>query len=206
MKTCAGVTCQAGEKCLEGECKGTGCGVDCPAGQVCSPAGDASVAGEPDTCNADGGLACSNGAWCDPTTGACGNDPCTGVKCPAAQQCVLGECQWTPEGGTDGGGGTDAGGSGGSGAKDGAAGDGGTSGSAGSAGSSEAPKGVWGLATGGGGCACSAAGERERLTPAALLLMAIGALGFTSRRRRGRAGASSDTRRAGDMENKGDWS
>ncbi|MCK6533674.1 MAG: hypothetical protein L6Q84_11955, partial [Polyangiaceae bacterium] len=154
VKTCAGVTCQAGEQCLEGECKATGCGVDCPAGQVCSPSGDASYACEPNKCTADGGLACSNGAWCDPTTGACGNDPCTGVKCPAGQQCVLGDCQWAPEGGTDGGGGSDAGGAGGSGAKDGSAGDGGTSGSAGSAGSSEAPKGVWGLATGGGGCAC----------------------------------------------------
>ncbi len=204
VKTCAGVTCQAGEQCLEGECKATGCGVDCPAGQVCSPSGDASYACEPNKCTADGGLACSNGAWCDPTTGACGNDPCTGVKCPAGQQCVLGDCQWAPEGGTDGGGGSDAGGAGGSGAKDGSAG--GAGGAAGAAGSAEVPKGVWGLATGGGGCACSAVGGRERFTPAALLLMALGALSFTSRRRLGRAGASSDTRRAGDTENKGDWS
>jgi hypothetical protein len=206
VKTCAGVTCQAGEKCVEGECKATGCGADCPAGQVCSPSGDASFACEPDKCvTAEGGLACSNGAWCDPTTGACGNDPCTGVKCPAGQQCVLGDCQWAPEGGTDGGGGSDAGGAGGSGAKDGSAG-GGSGGAAGAAGSAEVPKGVWGLATGGGGCACSAVGDRDRFTPAALLLMALGALSFTSRRRLGRAGASSDTRRAGDTENKGDWS
>ncbi len=210
VKSCASVTCQAGEKCVEGECKATGCGQDCPTGQVCAPAGDASFSCAPDKCQTEGGLACSNGSYCDPATGACGNDPCTGVKCPSdAEWCQNGECVWKPEtgtGGTGGTSGTGGGGAGGSGAKDGGAGSGGTAGTAGSAGSGEPPKGVWGLATGGGGCACSSVGERERLTPAALLLFALGALTFTRRRRHGRAATLNDARCAGESENKGDWS
>ncbi len=183
VKTCANVTCNAGEKCFEGACTATGCGSDCPAGQVCAPAGDASFACAPNKCDTDGGLACSSGAWCDPTTGACSNDPCTGVKCPAAQQCVAGECQWTPETGTGGTGGT--GGSGGAAGSDAAAGSGGTAGTAGSAGSANTPKGVWGLATGGGGCACRAAPSSSRQTGFAALAFAV-ALGAAGARRRRR--------------------
>ncbi|MFO0571367.1 MAG: hypothetical protein U0263_37405 [Polyangiaceae bacterium] len=88
VKSCAAVTCQTGEKCLEGTCTPTGCGSDCPSGQVCAPSGDAGGTCVPDKCQTDGGLPCSNGAWCDPATGACGNDPCTAIKCPTAQICV----------------------------------------------------------------------------------------------------------------------
>ncbi|MBK7579153.1 MAG: hypothetical protein IPI67_03015 [Myxococcales bacterium] len=208
VKSCAAVTCQAGELCVEGTCTPTGCGVDCPTGQVCAGDGDAGFACAPNKCSSDAGLACSNGAYCDPATGSCGNDPCTAVKCPAGQSCELGECQKEPEpdgGGTGGTSGT--GGASGAAGKDGGGGAGGTSGAAGSAGSS-APKGVWGLATGGGGCACTSAGERGRATPFALALFALGALTFTTRRRRlGRAaGLSEVSSRAGESEKKGDWS
>ncbi|MBE7483864.1 MAG: hypothetical protein HS104_28355 [Polyangiaceae bacterium] len=192
VKSCASVTCQAGEKCVEGECKATGCGQDCPTGQVCAPAGDASFSCAPDKCQTEGGLACSNGSYCDPATGACGNDPCTGVKCPSdAEWCQNGECVWKPEtgtGGTGGTSGTGGGGAGGSGAKDGGAASGGTAGTAGSAGSGEPPKGVWGLATGGGGCACRATGSSPRQTALALLMFAaaIGAAGL--RRRQSKVG------------------
>ncbi|MBK7579152.1 MAG: hypothetical protein IPI67_03010 [Myxococcales bacterium] len=186
VKSCAGVTCQAGEKCAEGTCTPTGCGVDCAPGQVCAGDGDAGFACAPNKCTSDAGLACSNGSYCDPATGSCGNDPCTAVKCPAGQTCESGDCQWAPEAGTGGTGGTSGtGGASGTAGKDsGGAGAGGTSGSSGSAGSSE-QKGVWGLATGGGGCACSSVGERgDRAWALALggLALAVG----VSRRRKGR--------------------
>ncbi|GMV32171.1 MAG: hypothetical protein AMXMBFR59_42960 [Rhodanobacteraceae bacterium] len=114
------------------------------------------------------------------------------MKCPSdAEWCQNGECVWKPEtgtGGTGGTSGTGGGGAGGSGAKDGGAASGGTAGTAGSAGSGEPPKGVWGLATGGGGCACRATGSSPRQTALALLMFAaaIGAAGL--RRRQSKVG------------------
>ncbi|MBK7579151.1 MAG: hypothetical protein IPI67_03005 [Myxococcales bacterium] len=183
VKSCAAVTCQAGELCVEGTCTPTGCGVDCPTGQVCAGDGDAGFACAPNKCTSDAGLACSNGAYCDPATGSCGNDPCTAVKCPAGQTCESGDCQWAPEAGTGGSGGTSgAGGAGGAAGKDGG-GAGGTSGAAGSAGST-APKGVWGLATGGGGCACRAGGSDPRQSALAFIMAGL-LMGAAGLRRRG---------------------
>jgi MYXO-CTERM domain-containing protein len=185
LKSCATVTCPSGQTCFEGDCVDT-CDPACAGGEVCGNVGDAGPSCGPDKCQTDGGtLPCSNGAYCDPVTGACGADPCTGVHCPTAQECVAGKCEWAPEGGTGGAGGTGGtgggGGSGGSGAKDGGAGTGGANGSGG--GSTQAEKGVWGLATGGGGCACSSAGSESRTTPFAVGLFAM-ALGAALRRRR----------------------
>jgi hypothetical protein len=186
VPSCADVKCSATQKCSDGACTAS-CDPACPTGQVCGGDADAGFACKPDQCQTDGGaLPCSNGAWCNPATGACGNDPCTAVKCPAAQLCVAGECLWAPEGGSGGSGGTSGAGGvsgSGSGGKDGGGAGGGTPGTGGGA-SGEAAKGVWGLATGGGGCACHAAG-RSGKSPAAVLALLI-ALGAACGRRRAR--------------------
>jgi len=143
----------------------TGCGVDCPVGEVCN--GSECV---PSACENE---VCSNGAWCDPVTGDCMNDPCAGVLCPSDQECEGGECVQ----GSGGSGGT--GGSGGAGGSGGTAGSGGDAGTGGTAGGTsdggpdgsvgEDPKGNWGLATGGGGCACETGIRSNKSTWMALL-------------------------------------
>jgi MYXO-CTERM domain-containing protein len=186
--SCAGVTCPAGEQCVEGACEPTGCGQDCPADQYCQPDGDGGGTCGPSKCITEAGLPCSNGAICDPVTGQCGNDPCEGVVCPTAQACVAGECQWAPEGGT--GGAAGAGGSGGgSGGSDPDAGAGASSGSGGSGPkpTTEPERGVWGLATGGGGCSCKTAGSQRGGAEGLLLMLAAVGL-LSSRRRRRRPG------------------
>jgi hypothetical protein len=147
--SCAGVGCKATEQCLDGKCVPTGCSQPCPTGQVCS-GGDAGacikVKCEPNPC--------TDGSWCNPATGSCGNDPCSGVICPSGQSCTIGQCVTTIlDGGSDvdgsgGKGGSsqgDAGGKGGAGASSGT----------GAQGSAEEDRRRWGLATGGGGCSCT---------------------------------------------------
>ncbi|MCA9594830.1 MAG: hypothetical protein KC776_16030 [Myxococcales bacterium] len=187
--SCAGVTCSAGQECVEGQCTDTGCGTDCANGEVCQPDGDGGFSCGPSKCVTEGGLPCSNGAYCDPTTGQCGNDPCEGVVCPSGQVCAEGECDWAPEAGTGGSSGTGGGGSGGTGGKDGGAG--GSTGTGGTGGgttkpTNEEPQGVWGLATGGGGCACRTSGSERRVpaAPIALVGVALSAMALRRRRRR----------------------
>ena len=190
--SCADVSCSAGQKCVGGACEDTGCGVDCTGADVCKPDGDGGFACGPSECTgADGGTVCANGAYCDPATGACGNDPCTGVACPAGQECQDGECVTAMgtggAGGAGGGAGTGAtggstGGTGGGGQQDASAGNGG----GGNAPTKES-RGVFGLATGGGGCACATVGSER--TPAraffacGLLMVAVAAAGARRRRR-----------------------
>ncbi|MBX3182625.1 MAG: hypothetical protein KIT72_19480 [Polyangiaceae bacterium] len=151
--SCAGVDCQAGERCVDGACTPTGCDEPCQEGEVCKANGDGSFACGPNAC---ANPFCDDGKWCNPATGACGDDPCSGVLCPDSQRCVLGEC-FAGSGGSGGssgsGGAAGAGGNAGSssGATGGSAGSGGTAGSR----TDEPARGVWGLPTGGGGCACS---------------------------------------------------
>jgi MYXO-CTERM domain-containing protein len=174
--SCASVTCGSAEMCVDGKCVPTGCAQPCPAGEICHP-GDGGGFCWPSNCGGDGGTVCTQGLYCDPVTGQCGDDPCTAVHCPGAQVCKAGECYWAPEAGTDGGGG-----SGGS-ATDGGGGSGATDG-----GTKEEPSGIWKLATG-GGCACRAAGTRsDGGWLAAGLLAAITAL-RRRRPRRTRGGA-----------------
>jgi hypothetical protein len=169
--SCANVTCKAGERCVEGTCRPTGCATACPSGQVCIGNGDAGAACGPTKCPPNG--RCNDGFFCEPTTGACGNDPCAAVHCPANQMCELGQCikKTTPTG-TGGAPGTaGAGGAPGSGAASGAGGTSdsgvdetggdigaGSTGPQGGRGSNVIPnKEVIGLATGGGGCRCELA-------------------------------------------------
>ncbi|MBX3130589.1 MAG: hypothetical protein KF718_27975 [Polyangiaceae bacterium] len=191
--SCASVTCPTGQQCVEGQCEETGCAQGCAPGEVCQPTGDGGYACGPNQCATDAGQPCSNGAWCNPATGACGNEPCEGVVCPVAQLCAEGQCIWAPEGGAGtGGSGTGGSGTGGSGTG-GAGPDAGLGGGSGgniSVPTTDPERGVWGLATGGGGCACRAAGT-DRRTPLGAAL-AFGALAVALGLRRRRRGPSRD--------------
>ncbi len=174
--SCAAVDCDVGQKCQGGTCVDTGCGVDCGAGEHCLP-GDGGFACGPSRCmDTGGGLECSNGAYCDPLTGTCGNDPCSGVLCPSGQVCAAGECVASSQPGSDAG--VD-GGSAGTSAAGGTGGgptvDAGSDSSAGTAGTGATTKKqdrrVFGLATGGGGCACRTTPSHG---PASALFGALG--------------------------------
>lgn len=136
VDTCADKPCNAGEVCKAGKCV-----VDCPScamGEFCD------YTANPPACakNQCAMPLCADGSCCNPATGACGNCPCDGVVCPDGQVCKSGDCvidQGT--GGAAGAGGGNPSGSSSS-----------SSGVGGSVG--EGARGVWGLPTGGGGCAC----------------------------------------------------
>jgi hypothetical protein len=96
---------------------------------------------------------CPNGAWCDPLTGMCADDPCTGVLCPDDQVCEGGDC-FGDMGQGGAGGGSSNGGAGGNAQSTGATPQTG-------AGGAGQQGGIFGLPTGGGGCACDV-GDRGR--------------------------------------------
>jgi hypothetical protein len=164
VDSCADVTCDPGERCREGDCVPT-CDPACGDGQVCdesaSPPACVAIACQPDSC--------LDGAYCDPLTGVCGDYPCEGVLCPEGQACSNGECVLPP---SDGAGGGDAT----------------TTTGGGPPPAPEIDDGIYGLATGGGGCMCRAAGgERGRSGDAALAVAALA--GVVALRRRGRRAA-----------------
>ncbi|HHH27812.1 MAG TPA: hypothetical protein ENK57_05625, partial [Polyangiaceae bacterium] len=162
VPSCGDVECPSGKKCFEGECIDW-CG-DCPSGQVCDPSTLMCVDSQCDD------MSCPDGAWCDPLTGMCGDDPCEGVVCPAGQLCDMGSC-YSEEGGGEGGGGGGTGQGGGGDATTGA-------------GASTAEQGgVFGLPTGGGGCACEVRGQ-HRGDDHWLALMGLGLVVGLRRRRR----------------------
>ncbi len=180
VDSCAEVTCPSGEECKDGACAAT-CDPACPQDQVCDESAT------PPTCVANlcDPSPCTDGACCDPVTGACGNCPCEGVLCPDGQQCQDGSC-------VDGGGGT--GGTGGSTSSTGGTGGGTTTGVGGGGGGGGGdgggpPRGIWGLATGGGGCACDlgARGGGGELRFGLLALAAIAA-GLRRHRRKDGSG------------------
>ncbi|MFO0761412.1 MAG: MopE-related protein [Byssovorax sp.] len=173
---CGDTMCPMGQVCKTGQCV-QGCPAPCPAGQTCD-LGATPPACVPAKCDPD---PCIDGSHCDPVTGKCGNYPCEGVVCPAGLFCADGECI-QKGGGTGGGGGatttttTTTGG--------------GTTTTTTGAGGSGGDARVWGLATGGGGCAC-ALGDDGRRAPQGLALAAI-ALALTARRRRARSPSRGD--------------
>jgi MYXO-CTERM domain-containing protein len=184
--SCAGVNCAApGETCVDGECTPNGCGQTCPAGQFCSPGVGDSGTGTcgPNKCT---NPRCADGSYCEPATGRCIGDPCGGVACPTGQTCQAGECNTPPtpsDGGNQGGGGSTGFDSGPSPGGNGTAGTG-----------APKPKSAFGLATGGGGCACSVPAQRsDRAGLIAGLGIAL-ALGARRRRRNEAAAARGGSR------------
>jgi hypothetical protein len=211
VKSCAGVTCAGDERCVDGACEPTGCTAACTGGEVCLPAGgDGGGACGPSRCvPASGDLVCNDGSYCDPRTGSCGNDPCSGVVCPGREVCVAGECAraaTTGSGGASGSGGqggatpgsggqggvsssgggsagTESGGSGGSTSNSG----GGPN--AGSGGDDPSRKEVIGMATGGGGCRCDLP-ARGPTNARALALGGLALLALATRRRARKEGGA----------------
>ncbi|MFT5352911.1 MAG: hypothetical protein ACI9KE_000108 [Polyangiales bacterium] len=169
---CAEVMCADGEACRAGVCEGTCVGVECPDGQECHSGEciadlceDVSCSAN-EVCDPDLGtcvddmcvtVRCPLGFVCDSVTGECEGDPCEGLSCPGDLVCNMGECVdpgvITPDAGVavDTGTGEDAG------------------------------AGGRVLASGGGGCACDAAGAtstRSPVAPAALILLFLGFMGW----------------------------
>ncbi len=154
--TCATVTCAAGQLCHAGVCVTDRCdGVRCGASQVCDPADGSCVA---DMCL---GVRCPAAQICDHVTGDCQADPCDALHCPTGTQCRAGECV-APVVEVDGGPAT----------RDGGRLDGGTA-------TDERTR---VLASGGGGCLCTAVGGESRSSSGLALLLS--ALGLVLARRR----------------------
>jgi hypothetical protein len=202
VSSCATVKCGSTQTCKNGICVDT-CDPPCATGMVCNLTTLKCVT---DQCASDGGTPCPNGAWCDPLTGKCGNGPCEGVLCPTGQHCDNGDCVGGGAGGSGGSGGAagsagKAGSGGGNDAgKDSSVGDSGVGGAAGGSSKDggtagkDNTRGVFGMATGGGGCECrvgwSPFSQKGGAGAAAVLLLAL----LIGRRRSGARRA--DERRA----------
>jgi MYXO-CTERM domain-containing protein len=170
VPSCADVTCASGQVCVQGMCVAD-CASPCPTGQVCD------TSQTPPACVMDKCTdpnACPDGSYCNPVTG-CGNDPCTGVVCPMGQVCQKGSCV-EQSGTTSSSSSTTSTTSGGS----------TSSSSTGAGGGGGNSNGIWGLATGGGGCSCEV-GPGATLARFADVRMALIALAIALGRRRRRA-------------------
>jgi hypothetical protein len=186
VPSCGGVMCQVGKTCVDGACVDD-CTPTCASGKVCDKTASPPACVDSKCSSAS----CPGGAYCDPLTGACGNYPCENVLCPPGElcdarngQCALGSTSTTSTS-------TGAGGGAASSTTGGLT----TATSSTGAGGAGGTRGVWGLATGGGGCACEVApGSTTRgQSGAALtaLAIAIGCAGARRRRRADRAQARS---------------
>ncbi|MFT3775469.1 MAG: MopE-related protein [Minicystis sp.] len=173
VPSCATVQCASDQECVAGQCVPT-CNPACPNGQTCDRSQTPPTC-VTDKCNPN---PCTDGSFCDPVTGSCGNDPCAGVACPTGEVCKQGSC-FAGQGGTGGASGSSS--SGGTTSSSGA-------GTGGGAGGGE-QKGIWGLATGGGGCSCEVGpGIAERFADARWALAALGlVIGMRRRSRANRA-------------------
>jgi hypothetical protein len=86
---CDGVSCRPGDACVRGRCVEDNCyGRGCPMGERCREA-----ACEPDPC---AGVGCPEGQYCDEGTCVA---PCD-LSCPSGQRCEDGACVEAPCGGT----------------------------------------------------------------------------------------------------------
>jgi hypothetical protein len=174
------VTCPAGEACKDGVCARR-------ASRSASPATSATPPRCRPTCVANkcDPDPCTDGSCCDPITGACGNCPCEGVICPQDQQCQDGSCVAGGTGGGGAGGGTTTSAAAPAAAPPPAPRAATTGTETGSAGS----QGIFGLATGGGGCSCDL-GARESSGALRAALLALGVIAMRMRRRKRRGGAT----------------
>jgi hypothetical protein len=71
VPSCVGVNCNSGEVCVDGVCKPT-CDPACPMGQACDTSQSPPKCID-DQCNPNPCVGAKNGAYCDPTTGNCGD-------------------------------------------------------------------------------------------------------------------------------------
>jgi hypothetical protein len=180
VDSCASVKCDAGEVCADGACKPSDCAASCKSNEYCLPTGKCG----PSQCADD---SCQQGEFCNPSTGACGANPCEGVACPDSQECdeSNGQCvvALPPPTNTGGSSSTvDGGSTGGSTTGNGGAASTGGQKNDGNSSSNDA-KSVFGLATGGGGCACSLPARSSNRTAPALLAGAVAMLAFGIRRK-----------------------
>ncbi len=174
-KSCADVDCPSGQQCEEGVCKKT-CDPDCAKGKYCDETQNPPKCVD-DPCPKNG---CSDGSCCDHKTGSCGeNCPCNGVVCPAGQVCKDNSC-FDGQQGTGGGGGSASASSGNGGANTTSTG---TSQASGAGGAGAGNTGVFGLATGGGGCQCEIGDEGSPAKGFSAALVAL-VIGLARRRRR----------------------
>jgi hypothetical protein len=177
VDSCVGVSCPGGKACVDGACVPT-CDPACPMGKVCDTAQSPPVCVN-DKCNPD---PCTDGSFCNPASGQCTNYPCSGVLCPAGQSCDErnGQCVLIDQG-TGGGGGSTTG------TTTSTSTSGATTGSTSSSsgGGEGGTRGVFGLATGGGGCSCEVGPQGSRLADVRWLLVGLAiALGRQRRRTR----------------------
>ncbi len=157
VKSCASITCKTGETCVNGACV-EDCKPACAAGEICDLTQTPSKC-VPDKCNPN---PCSaTGAYCDPKTGMCGNDPCSGVVCPSGEVCSQGQCGAESQGSSS------------------------SSGASAASSSSGGDLPLWGLSTGGGGCSCEVSGGSDgKRAPDGALLAVVGLAAASTRRRR----------------------
>ncbi len=185
VDSCAAVNCPSGQTCVNGACVAT-CDPACVNGQVCD------MTQNPPKCidNQCPPGACPNGAYCDPVTGDCKDYPCEGVLCPSGQACQDGECVTDSGTGGSGGGSSTSSSSSGSTSTSGSTSSS-TSGMPGTGGGGAGggpDKGVWGLATGGGGCFCDVGpGALKNRGTEALVALALALSAARLRRRSGNA-------------------
>jgi putative metal-binding protein len=191
ITSCGGVQCQAGKTCVDGACVDD-CFPPCAGSQVCNRTLSPPACVD-SKCSAS---SCPGGAYCDPLTGACGNYPCEDVLCPLGEacdartgQCAIASASTTA---TTGAGGSTSVGSTSTGSL--------TTSSSTGAGGAGGTRGVFGLATGGGGCACEVGpGSTTRgQSGAALAALAI-ALGCARARRRRRTDPARASRGEGTV-------
>lgn len=85
--TCAGVSCERGQRCSGGACVIDRCGsANCESDETCDPS-DGSC-----TTSMECATACLGDATCNGLTGECVENPCRRLRCPAGTECSLREC------------------------------------------------------------------------------------------------------------------
>jgi len=95
--TCAGITCEPGQRCERGFCTVDRCAAaTCDQHETCDPSNGECVVSQ--TCNP----ICIGDATCNGLTGTCDENPCRRIHCPEMTSCSDGQCV-TPTATGDGG-------------------------------------------------------------------------------------------------------
>ena len=92
IRSCAGVTCQSDEQCVDGTCVKDACaqaGSACKADEVCD---DSDAQNPKCITNPCSKQSCRHDRVCHPGMGVCVDDPCGLMTCPTGQVCMAGQC------------------------------------------------------------------------------------------------------------------